>query len=185
MDIDNVPVITEDIRNKLLFIFENQFNEIKNNVNDLLTFFPGEYSHEFNYHNVFARGYNNQIYYNNSSIMMSVFNFSIKNTLRIYKILGLEKYQPMLNGIRVFSGNKVPMHIDLNKGDIGRDFPIYSIVLSGTDGYVFMSNKKDGSHLVAIPGKSQFIMFPTLIEHGAMAGKENYDILQLQLEKMP
>lgn len=185
MDINDVPLITDEIRNKLSAIFNNQFEEIKNKTNKLLTFPIGNYTNEFEYHNIYAKDHNNEIYYHDSSIMMSVFNFNLRNTLRIYKILQLEKHQPMLNAIRLFAGNKVPMHVDLNKGEIGRENPIYSIVVSGIDGYVFMSNKKDGSHLVAVPGKSQFIMFPTMIEHGALAGKENYDILQIQLNNIP
>jgi len=185
MVISDVPKITDEIRDKLFGIFNSQFVEIESNISYLLTFPSGEYAHEFDYHNIYKQGYNNLVRTFDDKPMMSVFNFNIKNSLRIFRLLGIEQHKPLINGIRVFANGTVPMHIDLNKGELGRELPILSIVLSGSDGMVFMSNRRDGTRLVGIPGKTEFIMYPTMIEHGAMAGSENYDLLQIQLSSMP
>jgi len=185
MVINDVVKVTDEIREQLSGIFNSQFDEVKDKVNYMLTYPDSTYAHEFDYHNIFQQGHNNIVRYHDESSMMSVFNFNMRNSVKIYRLLQIEKHKPMLNGIRVYAGNKVPMHIDANRGDIGRENPILSIVLSGTDGYVYMSNVRDGNHYVSIPGKVQFVMYPTLIEHGACAGLENYDVLQLQLTEMP
>jgi len=184
MVIDNVVKVTDDIRNKLSVIFNSQFSDIENNVSYLLTYPVGEYAHEFDYHNIFQQGYNNLVRTNDGKPMMSVFNFSLRNTLKIYRLLEIEQYRPLMNAIRVFSNTIVPMHTDLNKGDIGRELPILSIVVSGSDGMVFMSSQKDGSHQIGIPGKTEFIMYPTLMAHGAISKSENYDLIQIQLTAM-
>lgn len=185
MVINDVPKITDELRDKLASIFNSQYNEIKDNVSYLLSFPEGEYAHEFDYHNIFQQGDNNLVRTADGKPMMSVFNFNVKNSIRIFRLLGIEQHKPLINGIRVFANGVIPMHIDLNKGELGRELPILSIVLSGSDGMVFMSNKKDGSRLVGVPGKTEFIMYPTMIEHGALAGSENYDLLQIQLSSMP
>lgn len=181
MVINDVPIIVDSVRDQLSAIFIDQFNECSNNVNYLLSYPDSIYAHEFDYHNIFKPNHNNLVRHHNGNSMMSVFNFSIRNSIKIYKLLQIEKFRPTINGIRVFAGETVPMHVDLNKGEIGRENPIYSIVVSGSDGVVFMSNRKDGSRLVAIPGKTEFVMYPTMVEHGAIAGAENYDVVQIQL----
>lgn len=184
MVINDVTKITDEIRDKLSVIFNSQFSEIENNLSYLLTYPVGEYAHEFDYHNVFQQGHNNLVRTNDSKPMMSVFNFSPKNILRIYRLLEIEQYKPLMNGIRVFPDTTVPMHTDLNKGDIGREMPILSIVVNGSDGTVFMSNRKDGTRQIGIPGKTEFIMYPTLMAHGAVSKSENYDLIQIQLTSM-
>ena len=115
---------------------------------------------------------------------MNIFNFSPKNATKILKLLNLKEQRPQLNGMRVYANNVLPMHIDLNKGDIGRQYPIYSIVLSGKDSIIFVSNKSDGSKLLALPKMPHFVMYPTLIQHGAKVGSDHLDILQIQLTSM-
>jgi hypothetical protein len=184
MDIGNVVKITDDVRSKLSIIFNSQFSEIENNISYLLTYPIGEYAHEFDYHNIFQPGHNNLVRTCDSKPMMSVFNFSSKHILRIYRLLGIEQYKPLMNGIRVYPNTTVPMHTDLNKGEIGREMPILSIVVNGDDGMVFMSNRKDGTRQIGIPGKTEFIMYPTLMAHGALSKTENYDLIQIQLTNM-
>jgi hypothetical protein len=184
MVINDVPKITDDVRNKLSIIFDNQFIEIENNISYLLTFPNADYAHEFDYHNLYQQGCNNLVRSYDGKPMMSVFNFNLRNTVKIFRLLQIENYKPILNGIRVFSNTIVPMHMDLNKGELGRELPILSISVSGDDGMVFMSNEKDGSRRVSVPGKSSFILYPTLMSHGAKSGNENYDLIQIQLTAM-
>ena len=182
MVINNVPIITESDRYHISEIISSQFNEIEARTNPMLTYPPGKFAAEFEYHNTFKVDYNNVVYTSDKRPMMSVFNFNKKNTIKIWKILNLLDKRPILNCIRVFENTTVPMHVDMNKGDIGREKPIYSIVVKGKDGVIYMSNKLDGSKLVAIPGLSQFVMFPTMVQHGAQTKDELMDVLQIQLE---
>jgi hypothetical protein len=88
-----------------------------------------------------------------------------------------------MNIIRVYPNTAVPFHIDLNKGNIGRENPILSIVINGgRDCMLYIANKLDGNYQLAIPGHSEFIMYPTQIVHGAKSGNLPYTLLQIQLE---
>ena len=184
MVINDVITITDDLRTALSHIFESQLHEIEHHTNELLTYTDIKYSHEFEYHNLYTVDHNNLIRSVDGHLLMSVFNFNNKNTSRIFKLLDLSKHRPKINGIRVYSNSELPMHMDLNKGEIGRDNPIYSIVLSGSDGTIFISNNSDGSKLVALPGLSEFVMYPTLIQHGAKSRLEHIDVLQIQLSAL-
>jgi hypothetical protein len=181
MVINDVIRITDEIRSQLGNIFKSQFNDIETNTSEFLTFKDIVYSDNFDYHNYYKEGHNNIIRAVDNKPMMSVFNFSIKNSVKIFRLLQLENFKPQLSGIKVYANTNLPMHIDMNRGGVGREYPIYSIMLSGKDGMVFFSNKSDGSRLVAIPALSEFVMHPTLIQHGAVTGAEDMDVLQIQL----
>lgn len=180
MDITNVPLIVEEQRTALKTIFDEQYKSY-NTINELLQFPVGDYAHDYIYHNTFQRGVINMIRNSDGTPLMCVFSFSPRNEIKIYRELGLSASRSPVNGLRVFPHQTVAMHIDANRGEIGRNNPIYSVVVNGSDGCVYMSNKQDGTRLVAIPGLQQFVMVPTDIEHGASSGAESYDLLQIQL----
>jgi hypothetical protein len=184
MVINDVIRITDEIRSQLSDVFKSQFNDIETSISEFLTFKDTVYSGSFDYHNYYKEGHNNIIRAVDNKPMMSVFNFNIKNSVKIFRLLQLEKFKPQLSGIRVYANTNLPMHIDMNRGGVGREYPIYSIMLSGKDGMVFFSNKSDGSRLVAIPPLSEFVMHPTLMQHGALTGAEDMDVLQIQLGDM-
>lgn len=187
MVISDVPLITPKIREALACIFADRFAMVKSNVSPMLTYPEGKYAPSFFYHNVFQQNMLNVIYQpDGCTPMMAVFNFDRRATLRLANVLGLSKATPtpMLSGLRVFPNQTVPMHTDLNKGEIGRTNPIYSVVTQGSDGRVFLSNRKDGSRLACVHGLTEFCMVPTDIEHGAKAGQEPYDMIQIQLSSM-
>ena len=176
--------VTPDVRNKLSILFTMQFSIAENNISEYLTFkdriAPGNY----NYTNYYQLDHLNIVRCPDNKPMMGVFNFSIKNKLKLCKLLNLDPSKHQVNGIRVYANTDVPMHIDLNRGNIERDNPIYSIMLTGKEAMVFFSNRNDGSRLVAIPPLSEFIMYPTQIQHGAITKDEPLDVLQITLEEM-
>lgn len=177
---NNVPVITSEKRFSLNNIIEDQFNSFTESYR-LLSYSSGNYVNRFDYTDTYQPGKNNIIYSHDGKPLMCVFEFSMRNMIKIYKILELTYERPTINAIRVYPNTVIPMHIDPNKGNIGRNNPILSIVTSGADGVVYMSNKTDGSRQVAVPGLSQFIMCPDTIAHGAKSGSEPYTLLQIQL----
>jgi hypothetical protein len=184
MVINDVIRITDEIRSNLGNIFKSQYNEIENITSEFLTYKDTVYSGSFDYHNYYKEGHNNIVRAVDNKPMMSVFNFNIKNTVKIFRLLQLEKFKPQLSGIRVYANTNLPMHLDLNRGEVGRDHPIYSIMLTGKGSMVFFSNKSDGSRLVAVPAFSEFIMYPTHMQHGALTYEEDMDVLQIQLGDM-
>ena len=183
MVISDVPIIDEVTRDNLRAIVEQEFERIKEETNALTITAPhGEYIDDFHYDNYYVRGKNNVLYDYDGTPIMCIFDFSPRAQIKIFKILNLTDKRPTMSAVRVFPNTVVPIHIDLNKGGhIGRNHAIYSIVTNGNDGYVYMSNRTDGSKQVIIPGKSQFVMYPTSIAHGAKSGNEPYTLLQLQL----
>lgn len=183
MVIDDVPIITPETRSKINEIIEQEFRAIEGSVNPMLSYPPGSYAHTFDYHNVYVTGKNNVVYLHDKTPVMCAFEFSLKSQVKLYKLLNLSEKKPIINAIRVYPYTTVPMHIDLNKGGIGREYPIYSIVVSGIDGCVYMSNKNDGSRQVAIPGLTQFVMCPNVIAHGATSKSEPYTLFQIQLKQ--
>jgi hypothetical protein len=184
MVINDVPEINITLRNLLHDVFLTEINTAESNKRNLLTYTDDVFSASFEYHNYYSTEMGNIIRTKNDDPVMNIFNFSPKNATKILKLLNLKEQRPQLNGIRVYANNVLPMHIDLNRGDIGRQYPIYSIVLGGKDSMIFVSNKSDGSKLLALPKMPHFVMYPTLIQHGAKVGCEHLDILQIQLTSM-
>lgn len=182
MNIHNLPKITDDIRNKLGDIFNSQFKEIENDVNSLFNFVFEDKGHFINYINIYASDKNNVVYMQNGPLLMSAFNFSVKNTLRVYRLLGLETMAPKINAMRVFPNTTIPLHVDPNNGSLGRELLLYTIVTSGSDGIAYAANNITDSPAFISKGKTEFLISPTRIAHGAQSGIENYDILQIQLK---
>jgi hypothetical protein len=171
--------ITPDIRAEVIKIFETQYNAIQDKTHPLFIFDHGEYASVRTYYERFSFTENNVVYSADNKPLMSIFAFTGKNSLRLDKLLG--KKNLVINGLRVFKNCKIPLHVDANHEAVGREKPIYSIVLTD-GGVIYFSNKRDGSKLVAIPGMSEFIMSATEIEHGAHAGDCDMDMLQIRLE---
>ena len=184
MVINDVPEINSTLRNFLHDVFVTEISNAESTNQNLLTYTDDVYSASFEYHNSYSTKIGNIVKTKNDNPVMNIFNFSPKNATKILKLLNLKEQRPQLNGMRVYANNVLPMHIDLNKGDIGRQYPIYSIVLSGKDSIIFVSNKSDGSKLLALPKMPHFVMYPTLIQHGAKVGSDHLDILQIQLTSM-
>ena len=184
MVISDLPLITDTIRSDLNFISEQRLSSIELDINRLLTYTNGNYVTEFDYHNIYQIGKNNIVYGYDGIPVMSVFDFDKRSKIKIMRILGITCNDININVIRVRPNTTVPFHIDLNKGDVGRQNPILSIVISGgLDSMLFISNKLDGSYQFALRGNSEFIMYPTQIVHGAKSGNLPYTLLQMQLEK--
>lgn len=183
MDIRDVPKITPEIRSSMKSIFDARYEELKNNISEMITYPPGDYVDEHIYTNTFQHDVLNMIRNHDGSPLMCVFNFSVRNHVRLYKILGIADMKPLINGLRVFPHQVVAMHRDPNRGNIGREHPIFTSIVNGEDGCVYLSNRIDGSRLAAIPGLSDFVMVPSEIEHGASSGESSYDLIQIQLSK--
>lgn len=184
MVIDDLPLITDTIRTQLNSISEQRLSSIELSVNRLLTYTKGDYVTEFDYHNIYQIGKNNIVYGYGGAPVMSVFDFDKRSKIKIMKVLGLSDNDININVIRVCPNTIVPFHLDLNKGDVGRENPILSIVISGgLDSMLYISNKLDGSYQFALRGNGEFIMYPTQVVHGAKSGNVPYSLLQIQLEK--
>lgn len=194
MVVNDVPNITSQIRLDLSIIFSSQYNLNKEKCLDFMTYIDDPAGNNFcksdgtkgtfKYSNNYTPGSLNIVRDSKNKPLMGVFNFDQKHTIRLFRILELTKFRPQINGIKVYANTELPMHLDLNHGEIGRNFPIYSIMLTGKKSMVFFSNKADGSRLVSIPSLSEFVMFPTQMIHGALTFEEDLDILQIQLNSI-
>lgn len=170
------------MRQQLADIVAAQYSAIENNISEYFVYVDRTTPGNFEYTNYYTPGHLNMVRSSEGDPMMGVFNFDVKNTIKLLKILKLEKQRPQLNAIRVYANTDLPMHMDLNRGSIGRDRPIYSIMLTGKKAMVFFSNRNDGSRLAAVPPLSEFVMYPTQMQHGAITYDEHMDVLQIQLE---
>jgi len=199
MVINDVTRITDEIRSQLSSVFTSQYNEVQNNISEYVVhkdlvasenlenphyYKDQNISGTFEYTNHYNPGHLNLIRTATNTPVMGVFNFNTKNTVKIFRLLKIEKFRPQLSGIRIYANTELPMHMDLNRGGVGRENPIYSIMLTGKESMVFFTNKKDSSKLAVIPALSEFIMYPTMIQHGALTGNEDMDVLQIQLENI-
>lgn len=183
MKISDIPIITEETREKLRSIIESQFLELESKTNHLFNYVNNNGIYTIKYINTYEHGKNNLIYLENGPLLMAAFNFSVKNHLRIYRLLGLENKAPKINAMRIFPNTEIPIHIDPNRGNLGREHLTYTIVTSGADGMAYASDRLGGKKLFIIPGRSNFLLCPTGIPHGAKSGSENYDILQIQIDE--
>ena len=184
MVVNDVIKITDEIRSKLSEIVTSQYNLIEQNISEYFVYKDKTTPGNFEYTNYFSQGKSNMVRTLEGIPMMTIFNFDTKHTVKLFRLLKLENFKPQLNAIRVFANTELPMHMDLNRGNIGRESPIYSIMLTGKEAMVFFSNKNDGSRLAAIPSLSEFVMFPTMIQHGALTADEHMDVLQIQLNDL-
>jgi len=182
--INDVIKITDNIRGQISDIFSAQYLQSEKNISEYMTYVDRSTPGNFKYTNYFTTNHLNIVRGPEGNAMMGVFNFDIKNTVKLLRLLKLELFKPQLNGIRVYPNTDVPMHMDLNRGSIGRENPVYSIMLTGKEAMVFFSNRNDGSRLAAIPALGDFIMYPTQIQHGALTKEEPLDVLQIRLEDM-
>ena len=185
----NTPFIkvTEDTRAAINKIIESRYHTLlddKGSENKLLTFRSMVFSHraDYEYHSIFTPGKNNVAYGADDTPVMSIFDFTTRQRVELLKMLGLSDTRPSMCAIRVPPNTVVPMHVDYNKGETGRDLPTYSIVTSGVDGAIFISATTDGNSQFMIPGKTDYILCPTLIAHGARSGTEPYTLLQIQMK---
>lgn len=184
MVVNDVIRITDELRSQLSNVFTSQYNQIEKEISEYFIYKDKTTPGNFEYSNYYNQGHLNMVRTAEGVPMMSVFNFDSKHTVKLFRLLKLEKFKPQLNGIRVFANTDLPMHMDLNRGDVGRDCPIYSIMLTGKGAMVFFSNKNDGSRLAAVPPFSEFIMYPTQMQHGALTYEEDMDVLQIRLGDM-
>lgn len=183
MKIGDLPLITEDIRSAINDISEQRYGVIEKDVNEMLTYPEGEYVSDFLYHNVYQMGKNNMIYGSGNKPMMSLFDFDGRSKIKIMNILKIKEHNPDMHIIKVFPDTVVPLHLDLNKGNNGRESAILSIVISGgRDCMLYIGNKLDGNYQFVLPGHSEFIMYPTQIVHGAKSGKLPYTLLQMPID---
>lgn len=177
----NAFKITEEVRQEMAKIFLQQYEVVVEKEQKLFDFGPGPFATIQNYENRVSFQDNNTIYSHDEKLVMSVFAITGRRLLKIEKLLGKQGLQVV--GMRVPKETVVPMHIDPNKHSIGRENPIHFIVVSGSDdSKIYFSNRRDGSRQIAIPGLSQFIMYPTEIEHGAYSGNQDMDIVQIMVE---
>lgn len=174
--------ITSEIRSSLAELFIQQYSLVETNPQKLFSFGKGEYA-SIEYHNKISYEHNNVVYGHQGNPVMSVFAFSGKRFLKIQKLL--DKADLKILGLRVFKNSIIPLHVDPNYGSTGRENPILFLVVSGSeDCGVYISNRKDGSKQVMIPGLSKFVLAPTEIEHGAYAADQDMDIVQIMVESV-
>ena len=172
-----------EIRQELSEIFNAQFEIIENDSQKLFKFGTGDYAKVEEYSNKISFAKNNIVYSWDQKPIMCVFAFTGKRALKIEKIL--DKTNLKVIGVRVYKNCVVPMHVDPNYHSIGRDNPIHFIVVSAnSECMIYFSNRKDGSKQLAIPGLSEFVMHPTEIEHGARAGGQHMDMIQIMVEQI-
>lgn len=169
------------IRAELASIFQMQYDLVESKTQKLFKFDVGEYTQVKTYFNKVSFTQSNIAYSNEDLPLMSVFGFTGKRSLKIEKLLGKKNLKIL--GVRVFKDCALPMHMDPNYGSTGRENPIYSIVVAGSDDcMIYFSNRKDGTRQVAIPGLSEFIMYPTEIEHGGYSATQNMDLIQIMVD---
>lgn len=172
--------ITDETRAQLAEIFQVQYDLVQDNAQKLFIFDKGNYAEIKEYYNKISYTENNIVYSHDSKPIMSVFAFTGKRALKIEKCLNRANLKTV--GVRVFKDSVIPMHVDPNYHSIGRENPIYFIVVSATDdSMIYFSNRKDGTKQVAIPGLSQFKMYPTEIEHGGFAAGQDMDMIQIMV----
>lgn len=185
MKFSDMPLITPEIRTTINDISEHRYLDIEKEVNKMLTYPHGKFVEDFIYHNVYQMGKNNMIYGSDDRPMMTIFDFDKRSKIKIMNVLGIKQHNPNMHIIKVFPDTIVPLHLDLNKGNNGRESAILSIVISGDqDSMLYIGNKLDGEYQFALPGYSEFIMYPTQIVHGAKSGKLPYTLLQITIDTM-
>ncbi len=173
--------ITAATRGALAEIFSQQYSALENNSQKLFCFSEGDYALVQEYYNKISYEHLNIVYNHQGQPIMSVFTFSGKRFLRMERLLGQKDLKVI--GIRIFKNSIVPMHVDPNYGSTGRENPVLSLVVAGSEnGRVYFSNRKDGSKKVMIPGLSQFVMCPTEVEHGANSADQDMDIIQIMVD---
>ena len=181
-----IPLISNDDRNKLYSIFDSQLNSYSSTI-DLVTWNTDHlYMNQYDYHNIFDPKHLNIIKDADSRPIMSVFSFSAQNAIRIYRILNFDnpvmRHPRLYNGLRLYAQSKIPLHVDQNNGKVGRDKLVFNITVNGNDSAVYFSNDTSGKKLVHLYGKCDWAMYPNLVIHGAEAGKEHLDLIQIQME---
>lgn len=173
--------ITDALRIELSEIFSMQFEMIENKVQKLFIFGAGDFAEIKEYFNKVSFSENNIVYSEQNKPIMSVFAFTGKRSLKIENLLDQKGLK--IIGVRVFKDCVIPLHVDLNYQSTGRDNPVYSIVVAASpDSKIYFSNRKDGTRQLAIPGLSEFIMYPTEIEHGAFSADRDMDLIQIMVD---
>jgi hypothetical protein len=177
---DRIPVIDVAVRLELAEVFKNQLDLTDNKKNKFFTYDSEIYSENFIYHSDYSFEHQNVAYVNDQPVMC-VFSFNIRNIVKIFNLLSLRETKPKLNGIRVYPNMTVPMHVDIDRYQNGRNNPTLVYSLTKSDGCILFSNKKDGSAQVTINSNEDFIFNPGDIVHGAKSNKTCIDLLQIQL----
>lgn len=173
--------ITAEIRAELNKIFQLQYELVQNNAQKLFSYDQGAFTKVKEYYNKISFTQNNIVYSHDDKPIMCVFAFTGKRALRIEKLL--KQKGLIITGHKVFKNCVIPMHIDPNYHSVGREKPVYFIVVAGSDDcMIYFSNKQDGSRQVAIPGRSCFMMSATEIEHGGYSADQEMDIIQIMID---
>jgi len=164
---------------ELKSLFDLRFSEVCDNRNDMLKWVGDVFTEETLNYNNFDKDKCNCVYNSAGANIMSNFWFPPTYADKIRMLLNLqENKSPIVIGIRVFPNMNIPVHLDKISNNKAR----LSLVVSGRDGLVYAGSDNNIKGIFSVYGLNTFVMYPAEIPHGATAGAETYDLIQIELD---
>lgn len=170
-------MISAKQRQRLCILFDKRLKELENFPNKISIWHGNEICTGITNYSEWSTSRLNNFYNDDEKLIMANFWFGDNYINEIFDVLNIQANKnKIVIGLRVPSYTRVPLHKDIIDDTSAR----YTLVIRGQKSQIWLG---EANSKITLYGLCEFTMKPREVLHGALADKENLDLIQFSVEE--